>query len=76
VGVSATAWSAALPSVTIQTLPDAPPVRMTAINTTSQENARVLQALRPSEDGRIRFEPGRHLYFSGVLSAGPAGEPS
>jgi len=74
-GVSATAWSAALPSVTITALPDAPPVRMTAINTTAQENARVLQALRPSEDGRIRFEPGRHLYFSGVISTGPAGNP-
>ena len=75
-GSRATAWSAALPSVTISALPEAPAVRMTAINTTYQENARVLQALRPSEDGRIRFEPGRHLYFSGVISAGPAGEPS
>ncbi len=76
VGIHATAWSAALPSVTISALPEAPAVRMTAINTTYEEHARVLQALRPSEDGRIRFEPGRHLYFSGVISTGPAGEPS
>jgi ABC-type polysaccharide/polyol phosphate transport system ATPase subunit len=75
-GKSATAWSAALPSVTIDASPEAPTVRMTAINTTYQENARVLLALRPSEDGRIRFEPGRHLYFSGVISTGPAGETS
>ena len=75
-GIHATAWSAALPSVTISALPEAPAVRMTAINTTYEENARVLQALRPSEDGRIRFEPGRHLYFSGVISTGPAGVPS
>ncbi len=73
-GTTATAWSPGLPSVTIKVLPDAPTVRMTAINTTSQENARVLQALRPSEDGRIRFEPGRHLYFSGIISVESVGE--
>jgi hypothetical protein len=75
-GSTATAWSVALPSVTIRVAPEAPTVRMTAINTTYQENARVLQALRPSEDGRIRFEPGRHLYFSGVISTGPVGKPT
>ncbi len=57
-----------LPDVALAADGDCPPVRMTAINTTIHENARVLQALRPAETGRIHFEPGRHLYFSGVVS--------
>jgi len=43
---------------------------MTAVNTTLQENSRVIQALRPSEEGRLRFAPGRHLYFSGQIRVG------
>lgn len=63
-----------LPTVTMRTAPDAPPVRMTAINTSYDQNARVLQALRAPEAGALHLEPGRRLYFRGrlIASAGEA----
>lgn len=56
-------------SITMDLLEEAAhiPFRMTAINTTPQEQARVLQALRPSESGWLHFSPGRHLYFAGLI---------
>ncbi len=72
-GRTISAWSEALPSITLCADGDSPPVRMTAINTTFRENSRVLQALRPSEMGRLHFAPGRHLYFSGRILAGAPG---
>lgn len=66
-GTRATALSSSLPGVTIQTTAAEIPFRMTAINTRPDENARVLQALRPSEMGTLHFEAGRHLFFSGII---------
>ncbi len=71
-GTSIRAKSDGQPTV-VMTLDDAcPEMRMTAINTSYKENAHVLQALRPSEQGRICLQPGRHLYFSGTISVLPA----
>lgn len=72
-GRTISAWSEGLPSITLCADADSPIVRMTAINTTFREGARVLQALRPSEMGRLHFAPGRHLYFSGRILAGAPG---
>jgi hypothetical protein len=68
IGATAKALSSTLPSVTLKTTADGPPFRMTAINTGFFENARVLQALRTSDTGPLRFEKGKHLYFSGIVS--------
>lgn len=74
-GHSITAAAPGLPAVTLVADDECPVVRMTAVNTTLQENSRVIQALRPSEEGRLRFAPGRHLYFSGQIRVGgEAGE--
>jgi ABC-type polysaccharide/polyol phosphate transport system ATPase subunit len=69
-----TALSSALPSVTLEADAADIPFRMTAINTMYDENARVLQALRPSGAGQLHFQKGRHLYFSGSIrvAADPA----
>ncbi|HOE66682.1 MAG TPA: ABC transporter ATP-binding protein [Candidatus Hydrogenedentes bacterium] len=58
-----------LPRIALDTTPtqDSLPYRMTAINTSHRENARVLQALCASDAGEIRFVPGQYVYFSGVL---------
>jgi len=64
---SASALSSTLPSVTIEVTTDEILFRMTAINTTPEEKARVLQALCHSEAGRIHFKPGKHLYFQGII---------
>ncbi len=61
----ARALSQSLPSVMLEVTVDDAPFRMTAINTDYVQSSRVLQALRTAEGGRIRFEPGRHLLFSG-----------
>ncbi len=61
------AWSERLPSITMEADDTCPEVRMTAINTSLQENARALQALRPSDVGRLRFPAGRTPYFSGNI---------
>jgi ABC-type polysaccharide/polyol phosphate transport system ATPase subunit len=73
-GRSVTALCGTLPSVTIAADGDCPAVRMTVLNTTLQENSRGIQALRPSESGRLCFEPGRHLYFSGWIRIGSEAE--
>ena len=70
-GKRATALCSTLPSVTLEVTTDEIPFRMTAINTKAEENARVLQALCPSDAGHIHFDKGRHLYFAGVISAAP-----
>lgn len=67
-GKWARALSSTLPSVTLEATTDEIPFRMTAINTIYKENARVLQALRPSDVGRFHFEKGRYLYFSGLIT--------
>ncbi|MFP4502106.1 MAG: ABC transporter ATP-binding protein [Candidatus Hydrogenedentota bacterium] len=69
-GNRATALSSTLPSVTLKVTTEDIPFRMTVINTRHNENARVLQALRPSERGLLHFEPGRHLYFRGIIRVG------
>ncbi len=68
-GHTITALSSEGVSITIETSEQAAniPFRMTAINTMSSEHARVLQALCPSESGRLLFAPGRHLYFAGII---------
>jgi hypothetical protein len=71
IGNRATALSSMLPSVTLTVTSGGLPFRMTAINTGYFENARVLQALRTAETGRLFFEKGRHLYFSGIISVDP-----
>jgi hypothetical protein len=70
-GVTARAMSATLPCVTMKVTMDAIPFRMTAINTGFHQHARVLQALRVPEHGLLRFEPGRHRYFSGLITIEP-----
>ena len=69
-GKKVSARAAGLPSVSIVADAACPVLRMTALNTTLQENSRGIQALRPSDTGRLRFEPGRHLYFSGWIRVG------
>ena len=69
-GTSATALSSSHPSVTLQVTTDTVPFRMTVINTGYQLHGRVLQALRTPEAGLIRFEKGRHLFFSGTVMVG------
>ena len=75
-GDCAEALSSTLPSVTLKVTSAEVPFRMTAINTRYDENARVLQALRPSEMGSLHFSTGRHLLFSGLISvcAEPPGQ--
>ncbi|MBM3289964.1 MAG: ABC transporter ATP-binding protein, partial [Candidatus Hydrogenedentes bacterium] len=69
-GTSATATSPHHPTVVLKsTAPDLP-FRMTAINTGHADAARVLQALRTPDAGRIRFTPGRHPLFHGIVRIG------
>lgn len=42
--------------------------RMTVLNSSYFEQARVLQALRSPEHGMLHFVKGRHLYFSGRVT--------
>jgi ABC-type polysaccharide/polyol phosphate transport system ATPase subunit len=67
------ALSDTLPSITMESEDDCPPVRMTAINTSAQENCRVLQALRKADEGQLYFAAGRHLYFSGCIKVKHSG---
>lgn len=64
-GFWAKAYAPSLPEVVFEVRSDDIPFRMTAINTGYSQSARVLQALRTADAGRIRLEPGRHLLFSG-----------
>lgn len=57
----------AFPTVEMQLDETSPSARMTPINTTYQENARVIQALFVSDQGRLLFAPGRHTLFSGHI---------
>jgi len=66
-GAIAKALSRAYPSVILKCTATEVPCRMTAINTGFRESARVLQALRTPEAGRLRFSAGRHLYFQGLV---------
>ncbi|HRI87350.1 MAG TPA: ABC transporter ATP-binding protein [Candidatus Hydrogenedentes bacterium] len=66
-GTTAKALSSAYPSVILRSTATEVPCRMTAVNTGFGESARVLQALRTPEAGKLRFEAGRHLYFQGVI---------
>lgn len=59
-----------MPMVVLKADTECPQVRMTPINTSQQENARVLQALRVDEAHQIHFTPGRHIYFSGTINVG------
>lgn len=67
-GLFAKATGEGLPTVTLEANPERLPLRMTIINTGYQQRARVLQALRTPDHALIRFEKGRHLYFSGSIS--------
>lgn len=71
-GTRARALSLTLPSVMFETTAGDIPFRMTPINTKHDQNARVLQALRPAETGAIHFERGRCRYFSGTIRIEPA----
>lgn len=66
-GTRIKALSKNLPSVTLEATVADPVFRMTAINTGFHQQARVLQALHVPDAGLLRFEPGRHLYFEGVV---------
>jgi ABC-type polysaccharide/polyol phosphate transport system ATPase subunit len=57
-----------LPNVSLTLADEAPPSRMTAINTAYLQKGRVIQALFTPEHGVLRFEPARHLLFDGWLS--------
>ncbi|MCK5861406.1 MAG: ABC transporter ATP-binding protein [Candidatus Hydrogenedentes bacterium] len=70
-GRSITSLSGTLPSITMSVDDECPQVRMTAINTSLRESSRVLQALHPSDVGRLQFTAGRHLYFSGTIRITP-----
>lgn len=61
------ALSTKQPSVILDCTAREAPFRMTALNTGPSDRARVLQALRTSREGRLRFESGRHLYFEGSI---------
>lgn len=65
-GTFARASGKDLPTITLET--DADNLRLTAINTSYQERARVLQALRTPDHGILTYEKGRHPYFHGRLS--------
>lgn len=73
-GSRITASGAAVPCVSLNTGLGCPQVRMTALNTSFTEHARVLQALCPSEHSRMVFTPGRHLLFSGTVGVTERGE--
>lgn len=66
-GATIKALSRELPSVILRSTASDIPFRMTALNTGATDKARVLQALRTPESGRIRLGPGRHLYFQGLV---------
>ncbi len=73
-GRRATAWGPGLPTVTLEADANALVFRMTPLNTKLEEKGRVLQALRASDAGPLHFEPGRHLYFSGIIRMAPPRE--
>ena len=50
------------------------PFRMTAINTSYEHRTRVLQALNAAEGTKLHFEPGRRLYFAGMVRVGAPGD--
>jgi ABC-type polysaccharide/polyol phosphate transport system ATPase subunit len=66
-GTSICATAHDLPTIDFEAFVDSPPVRMTAINTGSNENARALQALCTGDAGQIVFEPGRSVYSHGRI---------
>jgi ABC-type polysaccharide/polyol phosphate transport system ATPase subunit len=68
-GTWITALSSSLPYVTLKVTSDDAPFRMTAVSMGSFIGGHVLQALRtPGKGGMLHFEPGRHLFFQGLLS--------
>jgi ABC-type polysaccharide/polyol phosphate transport system ATPase subunit len=66
-GATVRALSSELPSVILRSTAGEIPFRMTALNTGHADQARVLQALRTAEAGRMRLGPGKHLYFQGII---------
>lgn len=70
-GMTVRALSSAFPSVILKSTARDVPFRMTAVNTGHRESARLLQALRTPDAGRIRFTRGRHLYFQGLVRVEP-----
>ncbi|NLN92188.1 MAG: ABC transporter ATP-binding protein [Candidatus Hydrogenedens sp.] len=67
-GSSITASSETQPTVVLSIDDPELPLRQTVLNTSYNENARVLQTLCPSGQAGLRFTPGRHLYFSGSIT--------
>ncbi|NUM54138.1 MAG: ABC transporter ATP-binding protein [Candidatus Hydrogenedentes bacterium] len=70
-GATACALSPNLPSVMLKSTAGGVSFRMTVLNTGFSDNTRVLQALRTPDAGRLRFAPGRHLYFQGLVRVEP-----
>ena len=66
-GACASAWGAGWPNLEFEADPAKAPHRLTVLNTNTIEKARVLQALRVPEQISLHFEPGRHLFFDGVV---------
>lgn len=57
-----------LPTTTLEVNGEERLPRMTPINTTLQQDARVLQALYVSEQGTFHFDVGKHLLFEGKVT--------
>jgi len=68
------ALSESFPSVTLEVTTDEAPFRMTAINTSYEHRTRVLQALNAAEGTKRHFDPGRRLYFAGIVRVGGLGD--
>lgn len=72
-GGDARVWGPDFPLLTFQPDHERASHRMSILNTSHFENARVLQALRHGEHGLLYFPKGRHLYFAGWVSVTPEG---
>ena len=56
-----------MPSVRLKSEDPELGARMTALNSSFFEKARILQALRTSDQGAMRLDAGRHLLFKGQI---------
>ena len=59
-----------LPTVRLENRNKDLKARMTALNSSFFENARILQALQTPEPGALHLAPGRHLLFQGAILVG------
>ena len=72
-GTKLIATGEGMPTLRFESTMEDNPIRMTPLNTDYYENARVLQALWPGEEGRLHLPKGRHRYFSGRITVGDEG---